>query len=94
MDREEQIRQRAHRMWEEEGRPEGRHAEHWARAAAELDGGGAAQDRPTSPGGIASSLQPGGTIPGGSPGAGLGSIGTGGGSTAGKASGNAAKTRP
>ena len=37
MNREEQIRQRAHQIWEEEGRPEGRDAEHWARAVQELD---------------------------------------------------------
>ena len=38
-------------------------------------------------GGISSNLQPGGTIPGKSPAAGVGSIGTGGGSTGNKASG-------
>ena len=35
-EREEQIRQRAHEIWEAEGRPEGRHEEHWARAEASL----------------------------------------------------------
>ena len=34
----EQIRQRAHELWEQEGRPEGRHEEHWARARRELEG--------------------------------------------------------
>ena len=36
------ITERAHRIWEEEGRPEGKAAEHWARAEAELrqEGGG------------------------------------------------------
>jgi hypothetical protein len=37
MDREERIRQRAHRIWEEAGRPEGKAQEHWERAAQELD---------------------------------------------------------
>ena len=36
--KEEKIRQRAHRMWEEEGRPEGRAEEHWQRAAREVEG--------------------------------------------------------
>jgi len=42
---------------------------------------------PRNLGGTASGLQPGGTIPGKSPGASVGSIGTGGGSTGGKATG-------
>jgi hypothetical protein len=33
---EERIRQRAHRIWEDEGRPEGREHEHWERAAREI----------------------------------------------------------
>lgn len=32
----ERVRERAHRLWEEEGRPEGREAEHWHRAEAEI----------------------------------------------------------
>jgi len=47
---------------------------------------------PTTPGGIASPLQGGGTIPGASPGASVGSIGTGGGSSADESTGNARKT--
>lgn len=39
------------------------------------------------PSGLSTSLQPGGTLPGGGPGASQGSLGTGGGQTAGKASG-------
>ncbi|WP_245303076.1 DUF2934 domain-containing protein [Rhizobium esperanzae] len=31
--REEEIRKRAHALWEKEGRPEGRHRDHWIRAA-------------------------------------------------------------
>ncbi|NTJ66561.1 DUF2934 domain-containing protein [Agrobacterium rhizogenes] len=29
---EDKRRERAHRIWEEEGRPEGRHLDHWQRA--------------------------------------------------------------
>jgi hypothetical protein len=41
-DRDEQLRQRAYRIWESEGRPEGMQSQHWARAERELaeeDGG-------------------------------------------------------
>jgi hypothetical protein len=37
--KDEQIRQRAYQIWEEEGRPEGRHLEHWQRASDEIDPG-------------------------------------------------------
>jgi hypothetical protein len=33
---EEDIKARAYAMWEEEGRPEGKHLEHWSRAAREV----------------------------------------------------------
>ena len=36
-DREDRIRQRAHELWEQEGRPEGRAHDHWDRAAQDLD---------------------------------------------------------
>jgi len=36
-DRDEKIRQRAHQIWEREGWPEGKHDEHWAQAAREID---------------------------------------------------------
>jgi len=36
-DRHERIRQRAHEIWEQAGRPEGAHMEHWDQAAAEVD---------------------------------------------------------
>lgn len=36
MDKTEQIRARAHELWEAEGRPEGRHDAHWEQAQAEL----------------------------------------------------------
>lgn len=35
--REQRIRQRAYEIWEREGRPHGRDAEHWQQAAAEID---------------------------------------------------------
>lgn len=37
MDIHDRIRERAHRLWEEEGRPAGRDREHWQRACAEID---------------------------------------------------------
>jgi hypothetical protein len=43
---------------------------------------------PRNPGGLANRLQPGGTVPGGGPGASTGSIGTGGGSTGGAPTGS------
>jgi hypothetical protein len=33
---EDNIRRRAHQLWEDEGRPEGKDAEHWAQAAREI----------------------------------------------------------
>ena len=36
--REEAIRQRAHALWQQEGRPDGRDLEHWLRAEAEICG--------------------------------------------------------
>jgi hypothetical protein len=41
-DRHERIRQRAHEIWEQAGRPEGAHMEHWDRATAEIDAAGKA----------------------------------------------------
>ena len=35
-DRNEKIRKRAHEIWEEEGRPEGREYSHWLRARADI----------------------------------------------------------
>jgi hypothetical protein len=34
--REQAIRERAYAIWEEEGRPEGRHLDHWLRAEVEV----------------------------------------------------------
>lgn len=54
-DRDQQIRQRAYRIWQDEGEPAGREQEHWARAEAELgatepDGAGTANDDELVPG--------------------------------------------
>jgi hypothetical protein len=35
-DRQEQIRRRAHELWEQSGRPEGRETEFWLQAEREL----------------------------------------------------------
>ena len=36
-EREHRIRERAYFTWIEEGRPEGRHLEHWERARAHIE---------------------------------------------------------
>ncbi|WP_442981305.1 DUF2934 domain-containing protein [Rhizobium sp. S152] len=36
-DKRDKIRERAHEIWESEGRPHGAHDEHWRRAQAEHD---------------------------------------------------------
>lgn len=36
-DREDRIKRRAYELWEAEGRPEGRQAEHWEQAAREIE---------------------------------------------------------
>ncbi len=53
---EDRIRRRAHAIWEREGRPEGRHQEHWEQARREIEAeeGAAAPDaspRPAAVGG-------------------------------------------
>jgi hypothetical protein len=35
LDRQELVRRRAYEMWEQQGRPFGRHADHWAAAERE-----------------------------------------------------------
>jgi hypothetical protein len=80
-DREEHIRRRAYEIWEREGRPDGRHLDHWHLAASQIEeeeGGTAAAQSAAPTAGISSSLQPSGTAPGGGPGASQGSIGSGG----------------
>lgn len=99
------IRERAHAIWEHDGRPHGQDREHWERAEQELRSeqetppyASAETDpqtghAPVSSIGSASGLSPSGTTPGGGPGAGQGSIGTGGGSSGGRATGSPAKVR-
>jgi Protein of unknown function (DUF2934) len=36
MNREKRIEQRAYEIWESEGRPDGRHSDHWQRAESEV----------------------------------------------------------
>lgn len=38
-DEDQRVRERAYRIWEEEGRPHGRHEEHWQRARSETGSG-------------------------------------------------------
>jgi hypothetical protein len=60
MQDEERVRRRAHEIWEQEGRPEGRAGEHWAQASREIEAEGdspATQDdapTPTAPDGAGS----------------------------------------
>lgn len=42
---EDEVAERSYRIWEREGRPEGRHLDHWFRARAELEAE-AAQQQP------------------------------------------------
>ena len=37
---QDQISRRAYALWEQEGRPDGRHEDHWYRARQELSGAG------------------------------------------------------
>ena len=98
--RDDRIRERAHAIWISEGRPEGQHDDHWRRASEDIDRESAGPFADSAPGaggskvdgnGLATSLQPGGMVPGDSPANSVGSIGTGGGSTANQATGDAAK---
>ena len=57
---EERIRRRAHEIWEREGRPEGRHEEHWARARREVE----AEEGGSPPGAAGSDASPTDTAPG------------------------------
>jgi hypothetical protein len=57
MQDEDRIHQRAHEIWEREGRPDGRHDEHWAQARREIEAeGGAASARPVAPDGNSPTL--------------------------------------
>jgi Protein of unknown function (DUF2934) len=48
-DREQKIKDRAHRLWEDEGRPEGRELEHWREAERQVLAEEAADWRPEAP---------------------------------------------
>jgi hypothetical protein len=78
--REDRIRQRAHQIWEHGGRADGDHERHWQQASDELDAESFANGESGSgmggASGIASSLQPGGRLPGGGPAAGADSMGS------------------
>lgn len=52
---EDRIRALAHRLWEEEGRPHGRHEDHWHRACREV---GAPDLRATAGGAMAQAGAP------------------------------------
>lgn len=45
MDKEERIRQRAHDIWEREGRPQGREQEHWDKAVQDVEAEGSEASR-------------------------------------------------
>lgn len=47
-DREERIRQRAYRLWEDDGSPEGRAEEYWSRAVAQVEAETADTDEPAA----------------------------------------------
>jgi Protein of unknown function (DUF2934) len=53
-DAEQDIKNRAYAIWEDEGRPEGRHLEHWRQAAREIEQGKEAPKTPAdaAPGGV------------------------------------------
>ena len=46
MPTQDEIKQLAHRLWEEDGRPEGKDVEHWRKAAAMLESGQSAGNAP------------------------------------------------
>ncbi|KHK90893.1 DUF2934 domain-containing protein [Novosphingobium malaysiense] len=50
-DKDQRIRERAHALWEQEGRPHGRHDAHWDQARQEIEGNEAkpAAKRPAAP---------------------------------------------
>ena len=64
-ERERRIRERAHEIWEREGRPDGAQEEHWRRASEEIDAEDqAGSGSPAEEGGVANPAQPGAAIPG------------------------------
>src|SRR3954468_7469400 len=73
-DQESRKRVRAYKIWEQEGRPEGRHDEHWVRAEGELrDEGSIPEQASAGTAGAspdATQTQPGDEAPPGTPGTG------------------------
>jgi hypothetical protein len=47
-DRQNRIRQRAHEIWEREGRPQGAHERHWQQAESEIATEGKAGKKPAA----------------------------------------------
>ena len=88
---DEDVKRRAHKIWEREGRPEGRDFQNYMDAVAELVAESEeSSDRPAqAPSGLSTNLHPGGTLPAGGA-ATVGSLGTGGGATGGNHTGNVA----
>ena len=62
-DHNERIRQRAHEIWEEEGRPEGREYSHWLRARADVNEAETSGAARASKSDIAQNTLPPGTVP-------------------------------
>jgi hypothetical protein len=44
-DKENRTKERAHHLWEVEGKPEGKHKEHWEQAEKELSKAGPGEER-------------------------------------------------
>jgi hypothetical protein len=49
MDNDDDVRRRAYALWESEGRPAGKHEEHWQRALEEQQGGAQVNRREGKP---------------------------------------------
>ena len=47
-DKQDRIRQRAHAIWEGQGRPEGQDREHWAQATREIEAEDKATKKPAA----------------------------------------------
>lgn len=47
-DKQDRIRQRAHAIWEGQGRPEGQDREHWAQATREIEAEETAKKKPAA----------------------------------------------
>jgi hypothetical protein len=48
-DEEDKIQRRAYAIWEDEGRPEGRHLEHWRQAVQEIGAAAPVEPAASSP---------------------------------------------